>query len=87
MATTAGPSSGTAELILGAGTGSAGVPLEAQVPNGLPSLSPSSAPFVDPSAGTYMANNNTTSTFAGSVNTTLLPAGAPGLTIKFAIPA
>jgi hypothetical protein len=87
MATTAGPASGTAELILGAGTGSVGVPLEVQVPNGLPSLEPSRAAYVDPQASTYITNANSTTAVAGAVNTTLLPAGAPGLTIKFAIPA
>lgn len=42
MATAAGPASNTAELLLGNV-----VPLEIQVPNGLPSLSPAFAPNVD----------------------------------------
>jgi hypothetical protein len=80
--TTAGPATGSAVIYTGVSTG-----IEVQVPNGLPSLEPSRAAYVDPQSSTYISNANATTVVAGAVNTTLLPAGAPGLTIKFAIPA
>lgn len=52
MATAQGPASGTAAYFFG---GTCGV--EVQVPNGLPSLNPNAAPYIDPQsafAGTVL---------------------------------
>ena len=63
--------------------------IEFHVPSGVTSLSPSQAPYVDPSGGMYLFNvtGGGSTTQNGAVNTTLSVAGAPGVTIKFAIPA
>lgn len=87
-----GPATNNAELWLGATTNNEGVSIEVHVPVGTPSVGPASQPAVDPQAATFLYNvtgggNNGNVTLTNAVNTTVLPAGAPGVTIKFAIPA
>lgn len=76
-ATAAGPSSGTASLLFGAGPTTS---IDVEVPLGLPAIDPNAAPYVDPQAATFTANNNTTSTVAGAIAKTVVG-------VKFAIPA
>jgi len=80
MATNQGPASGNAELILGAGAGNAGSPLEVQVPSGLPSLSPIDAPFVDPGVVLYGSQGAVGATVAAVQNSNVVG-------VRFAIPA
>lgn len=79
MANTNGPATGTAVLFLGNPPTAS---VEVQVPNGLPSLEPSRAPFVDPGANYFNVN----SVQLTPVNTTLV-FGNTGATVKFANPA
>jgi hypothetical protein len=55
MAVTAGPATGTAEILCGTPPTTG---IEVQVPLGLPSLSPSSAPFLDPGIATTVNASN-----------------------------
>ena len=81
-ATTAGPATGTASLVFGVPTES----IEVQVPNGLPSLGPAQAPFVDPAASTYQDVAGTKASNVNATNT-ILNFGTLGTGIKFALPA
>lgn len=79
MATAQGPASGNAVLFLGNPPAAS---VEVQVPNGLPSLEPSRAPYVDPQA----VYNNVNSVQLTPINTTLV-FGNSGATVRFANPA
>lgn len=79
MATTQGPASGNGVLFMGNPPTAS---VEIQVPNGLPSLEPSRAAFVDPGqAGTTVTGASIT-----PVNTTFT-FGSTGATVRFANPA
>lgn len=65
--TAAGPASGTPVVVIQVSGG-----IEVQVPNGLPSLPPSAAPFVDIQGATSVVASPVKGTFAG---------------VQFAIPA
>lgn len=89
MATTAGPATNTPEILAavpGSNSGGGGFAqttgIEVQVPNGLPSLEPSRAAYIDPGANAFNVNSvqltpiNTQFTF-----------GVSGATLRFANPA
>lgn len=89
MATNQGPVSGNGVLAggvpgaaSGAGAFAEGASIEVQVPLGQPSLEPSRAPFIDPSANAFNVN----SVSLTPVNTTFVM-GTTGATIRFANPA
>jgi hypothetical protein len=89
MATAQGPASGNGVVLAysqgnqaGAGAFAPTTGVEVQVPNGLPSLEPSRAPFVDPSALAYNVNSQTIT----PINTTFVM-GTTGATIRFSNPA
>lgn len=82
MATAQGPASGNGVVPMQLPGGPVTTGVEVQVPNGLPSLEPSRAPFIDPGqAGTTITGAqivpvNSTFTF-----------GSTGATVRFANPA
>lgn len=89
MALDAGPVTGNGVVATGvpgntAGSGgfAEGASVEVHVPNGQPSLEPSRAPFIDPSANAFNVN----SVSIAPVNTTLV-FGTTGATIRFSNPA
>ena len=89
MATAQGPASGNGVLaggVPGAASGAGGFAqvesIEVQVPNGLPSLEPSRAPFIDPGANAFNVNSQS----IVPVNNTFVM-GTTGATIRFANPA
>lgn len=79
MATAQGPASGNAVLFLGNPPTAS---VEVQVPAGLPSLEPSRAPFIDPSA----VYDNVNSVQLTPINSTFV-FGSTGATVRFANPA
>lgn len=83
MATTAGPATGTAELLFGAGPTTS---IEVQVPAGLPSLGPAQAPYADPQSSTFQ---NVPATLSSATNVTNKAIQFPSLStgIQFSLPA
>ena len=85
----AGPATGSGVLaggVPGAASGAGGFAqvesIEVHVPNGLPSLEPSRAPFIDPNANAFNVN----SVPLTPINTQFVM-GVTGATVKFVNPA